>query len=188
MWVLSGFLLMLTEYYSRLLATASADHTIKIWTVDKDHKFTRSKTLTGHQRWVWDCVFSADSAYLVTGKLQLPCQFHCLFCLWFMLFLSILLSLSPTHSSCCTRTQLPFDCFSSSVASSDQVARLWDLSAGESIRHYTGDFPHHTHTHTHIHTHTHPPPHTHTHRQTDSITKPHWSEIQDTTKQYHAWL
>lgn len=53
---------------SRLLATASADHTIKIWTVDKDHKFTRSKTLTGHQRWVWDCVFSADSAYLVTAS------------------------------------------------------------------------------------------------------------------------
>ncbi|KAK7946865.1 WD repeat protein pop3 [Apiospora aurea] len=24
-------------------------------------------TLTGHQRWVWDCAFSADSAYLVTA-------------------------------------------------------------------------------------------------------------------------
>ena len=22
----------------------------------------------GHQRWVWDCVFSVDGAYLVTGK------------------------------------------------------------------------------------------------------------------------
>jgi G protein beta subunit-like protein len=22
----------------------------------------------GHQRWVWDCAFSADSAYLVTGE------------------------------------------------------------------------------------------------------------------------
>ena len=23
----------------------------------------------GHQRWVWDCVFSVDGAYLITGKL-----------------------------------------------------------------------------------------------------------------------
>jgi len=48
----------------RLLATTSADHTVKIWNTQK---FTLEKTLTGHQRWVWDCAFSADSAYLVTG-------------------------------------------------------------------------------------------------------------------------
>lgn len=24
--------------------------------------------MTGHQRWVWDAAFSADSAYLVTGE------------------------------------------------------------------------------------------------------------------------
>ncbi len=40
-------------------------------------------------RWVWDCVFSVDAAYLVT-------------------------------------------------ASSDHMARLWDLSTGETIRTYTG--------------------------------------------------
>lgn len=42
-----------------------------------------------HRRWVWDCVFSVDAAYLVT-------------------------------------------------ASSDHMARLWDLSSGETIRTYTG--------------------------------------------------
>ena len=26
----------------------------------------------GHQRWVWDCAFSADSAYLVTGEHIFP--------------------------------------------------------------------------------------------------------------------
>jgi G protein beta subunit-like protein len=46
-------------------------------------------TLQGHQRWVWDCAFSADSAYLVT-------------------------------------------------ASSDHVARLWELQNGETIRQYKG--------------------------------------------------
>lgn len=62
------------------LATCSADHTAKIWEVkDMDNtplsmgdeplakSFRLESTLTGHQRWVWDCAFSADSAYLVTA-------------------------------------------------------------------------------------------------------------------------
>ncbi|EME84865.1 G protein beta subunit [Pseudocercospora fijiensis CIRAD86] len=76
----------------RKLATCSADHTARIWTVDLDnvtppdqHKededgasarqssdensgaFPLENELDGHQRWVWDCAFSADSAYLVTA-------------------------------------------------------------------------------------------------------------------------
>eukprot|EP00742_Colponemidia_sp_Colp-10_P003715 GILJ01003954.1.p1 GENE.GILJ01003954.1~~GILJ01003954.1.p1 ORF type:complete len:308 (+),score=27.83 GILJ01003954.1:51-974(+) len=51
----------------KYLATTSSDHTTKIWTMEND-KFVLDKTLTGHQRWVWDCVFSADSAYLVTAS------------------------------------------------------------------------------------------------------------------------
>ncbi|KAI8803589.1 quinon protein alcohol dehydrogenase-like superfamily [Cladochytrium replicatum] len=62
---------------TRTLATCSADHTVKIWNATADTseglqqgrvKFELDKTLTGHQRWVWDCAFSADSAYLVTGS------------------------------------------------------------------------------------------------------------------------
>ncbi|KAG9134981.1 hypothetical protein Leryth_001260 [Lithospermum erythrorhizon] len=49
----------------RYLATASSDHTVKIWNVDG---FTLEKTLTGHERWVWDCVFSVDGAYLITAS------------------------------------------------------------------------------------------------------------------------
>ncbi|KAI0445367.1 WD repeat-containing protein pop3 [Xylaria telfairii] len=98
------------EYITRILlspdvkklATCSADHTAKIWSVpvtDSDSAenpppmngngahatqqhvptnvltnengepkpFHLEATLTGHQRWVWDCAFSADSAYLVTA-------------------------------------------------------------------------------------------------------------------------
>ena len=79
----------------RHLATCSADHTAKIWAVDLDrpsppesnddstangnreegdgeeerdpNAFEKEQTLDGHQRWVWDCAFSADSAYLVTA-------------------------------------------------------------------------------------------------------------------------
>ncbi|KAH6639876.1 quinon protein alcohol dehydrogenase-like superfamily [Boeremia exigua] len=70
----------------RHLATCSADHTSRIWSVDltSPHNTTPSDalpsaaerdpaafpletTLHGHQRWVWDCAFSADSAYLVTA-------------------------------------------------------------------------------------------------------------------------
>lgn len=50
---------------TKLLATCSADHTVKIWNTKK---FNVVQTLNGHQRWVWDCAFSNDSAYLVTGS------------------------------------------------------------------------------------------------------------------------
>jgi target of rapamycin complex subunit LST8 len=65
------------------LATCSADCTAKIWEVkdlgaqvpkpgqppnpQAEQPFELESTLTGHQRWVWDCAFSADSAYLVTA-------------------------------------------------------------------------------------------------------------------------
>lgn len=73
----------------RHLATCSADHTARIWAVDleraqknamnvaktdsnaaesnEDEGFELEQELDGHQRWVWDCAFSADSAYLVTA-------------------------------------------------------------------------------------------------------------------------
>ena len=49
-----------------LLATTSADSSIKIWnTAD----WSLRQTLTAEsQRWVWDAQFSADSNYIVTGK------------------------------------------------------------------------------------------------------------------------
>src|SRR5271169_6384459 len=51
------------------LATCSADTTVKIWSTDMANDAFRLETrLEGHQRWVWDCAFSADSAYLVTGS------------------------------------------------------------------------------------------------------------------------
>eukprot|EP00002_Diphylleia_rotans_P025650 TRINITY_DN5079_c0_g2_i1.p1 TRINITY_DN5079_c0_g2~~TRINITY_DN5079_c0_g2_i1.p1 ORF type:complete len:309 (-),score=55.25 TRINITY_DN5079_c0_g2_i1:1623-2549(-) len=51
----------------RSLVTASADHTVKLWRIERGVISDRSeKVLSGHQRWVWDCVFSVDSAYLVT--------------------------------------------------------------------------------------------------------------------------
>lgn len=48
-----------------LLATTSADQTVKIW---KTADFSLLTTLDANQRWVWDCAFSSDSQYLVTGK------------------------------------------------------------------------------------------------------------------------
>ena len=36
--------------------------------MNKDGSMHLTKTLKGHDRWVWDCVFSADSAYLVTAS------------------------------------------------------------------------------------------------------------------------
>ncbi|KAL8971068.1 MAG: hypothetical protein Q9183_001229 [Haloplaca sp. 2 TL-2023] len=68
----------------RHLATCSADHNARIWAIDPDAPHNIKGTdngpldrapgslpletsLDSHQRWVWDCAFSADSAYLVTA-------------------------------------------------------------------------------------------------------------------------
>lgn len=49
------------------LATTSSDHTIKLWRMG-DQCGQRIKTLTSHQRWVWDADFSADSSYMVSAS------------------------------------------------------------------------------------------------------------------------
>lgn len=73
--------LMIFDKYRRM-ATTSADSTIKIWSITNpkpnngsssrpgtsSYQFKLEKTLGGHQRWVWDCVFSADSEYLVSAS------------------------------------------------------------------------------------------------------------------------
>jgi len=50
---------------NKLMATTSADTTVKLWSVPE---FKLERTLTGHQRWVWDAIFSSDSAYLITAS------------------------------------------------------------------------------------------------------------------------
>lgn len=85
---------MLTVSCSRYLATCSADTTVKLWSLSPNYEFKLDKVLQGHQRWVWDCAFSADSAYLVTGKyLALPS------CLQPRLVCLIYLSVLRSHSS-----------------------------------------------------------------------------------------
>lgn len=48
----------------RHVATCSADRTARVWTPAGELETTLAAP---HQRWVWDCAFSADSAYLVTA-------------------------------------------------------------------------------------------------------------------------
>lgn len=87
-YVFSSFLSLSTDLLTSLnrnLATCSADTTIKIWSPSpkqnpntgilenvgigaSDGVYTLDKVLTGHQRWVWDMAYSADSAYLVSGE------------------------------------------------------------------------------------------------------------------------
>jgi target of rapamycin complex subunit LST8 len=48
-----------------VIATTSSDKTVKLWNTTT---WELEKTLVGHQKWVWDAVFSADSVYLVTAS------------------------------------------------------------------------------------------------------------------------
>lgn len=51
---------------STLLATTSADTTVKIWRTADFSLMTELKEQ--NQRWVWDCAFSGDSQYIITAS------------------------------------------------------------------------------------------------------------------------
>lgn len=94
--------------FGRFLATCSADTTVKIWSISSNYDFKLEKVLQGHQRWVWDCAFSADSAYLVTGEVFVDPKST-----WGFLLTSV-------------------------SASSDHTARLWEMASGDTVRQYNG--------------------------------------------------
>jgi G protein beta subunit-like protein len=49
-----------------IVATSSADHSIKLW--DPSNSFSLIRSLKQHTRWVWDVTFSADSSFMVTAS------------------------------------------------------------------------------------------------------------------------
>eukprot|EP00771_Trimastix_marina_P002067 gnl/Trimastix_PCT/3178.p1 GENE.gnl/Trimastix_PCT/3178~~gnl/Trimastix_PCT/3178.p1 ORF type:complete len:365 (+),score=33.53 gnl/Trimastix_PCT/3178:47-1141(+) len=49
----------------RHIATASADHTAKIWNTEDN---TLDRTLRSHTMWVWDCAFNPDGTLLATAS------------------------------------------------------------------------------------------------------------------------
>ena len=59
-------------YISRYWATCSSDHSVVIWEAKTNEEesgefeFQLNKVLFGHNKWVWDCVFTCDSEYLIT--------------------------------------------------------------------------------------------------------------------------
>jgi len=54
---------------SSMLATVSADQTIKLWSVKDNHKnYQLKSTLEGHTKWIWDCTFSTHSNYLISSS------------------------------------------------------------------------------------------------------------------------
>jgi FOG: WD40 repeat len=60
---------------SRQLVTCSSDRSARIYDISRRHASSSSsappkllQSLNHHQKWVWDCAFSADSSYLVTAS------------------------------------------------------------------------------------------------------------------------
>jgi G protein beta subunit-like protein len=56
----------------RQLVTCGSDQAARVFHIsreeDKPFEPSLSQTLSQHNKWVWDCVFSADSSYLVTAS------------------------------------------------------------------------------------------------------------------------
>jgi target of rapamycin complex subunit LST8 len=46
-----------------------SDGLIKNWSIDsQNNSINLSSTLSGHNNWVWDAAFSADSSFILTGS------------------------------------------------------------------------------------------------------------------------
>jgi len=61
-----------------LLATCSADQTCKIWRTSNFSLMTELSIRSNNpgetsRGWMWDCAFSGDSQYIVTGRPRITC-------------------------------------------------------------------------------------------------------------------
>lgn len=66
----------------RLLATCSADQTCKIWRTSNFSLMTELSIKSNNpgetsRGWMWDCAFSGDSQYIVTGQSKTSCKRNC---------------------------------------------------------------------------------------------------------------
>jgi target of rapamycin complex subunit LST8 len=65
-----------------MLATCSSDHSIRLWEAQIEEEYEEPqfklnrvlygilqifKYVLGHNKWVWDCEFTCDSLYIITG-------------------------------------------------------------------------------------------------------------------------
>lgn len=64
---------------SSLLASCGSDSNLNLY---NPHDWSDVKTLSGgHKHWVWDCEFSSDSNYLLSGNDSFPVRFANFFCI-----------------------------------------------------------------------------------------------------------
>lgn len=92
--------------------TTSADQTARVW---KTTDFSEVQILQHEaKRWVWDAAFSADSQYIFTGNNIFSFLFFIIMFHGFNFNISF------------------------NLASSDGVARLWNVSTGAVEREYQG--------------------------------------------------
>jgi hypothetical protein len=112
----------------RLLATASADKTARLWDPATGDC---QRTLTGHTGMVWDAAFSPDGRLLATtsddetARLWDPASGECLRTLTGHTYTVYRVAFSPDGRLLAT-------------ASDDETVRLWDPATGDCLRTLTG--------------------------------------------------
>ena len=106
-----------------MVATASSDQTVHIYRLDSlrylpdlNSSLPLVLVLNGHQKWIWDIQFSADSAYLLTASSDHSCR------LW-----ECLSSKSNSEESHSSATEEPHI-----------TSNIMRVKQGETVRHYVG--------------------------------------------------
>lgn len=135
------------KYFShvifRLLATCSADQTCKIWRTSNFSLMTELSIKSNNpgetsRGWMWDCAFSGDSQYIVTGQSKTGCKRNCNLMICFKIFECLidfnLFGVSTVNVVCEWLWNFDF----LPIASSDNLARLWCVETGEIKREYSG--------------------------------------------------
>ena len=115
---------------SSLLATTSADSTIKVWsTADFQLRNTLKR---GQEKWVWDCAFAQDSQHLFTGWSRGKGEWSRGKGEWSH-------GKGEWHCVCWSVPVTVLGCvLTSNPASSDDKARLWNVDQASAIRDFSG--------------------------------------------------
>ncbi len=111
----------------QILASSSADNTVKLWDIRDTDNSTCIQTLSGHSNWVWKVIFSPD------GKTVVSCGEDNTIRIW-DINTGQCLRILEGHTYSVWAIAFSPDGLILTSGSADTTIKLWDIHTGECIR------------------------------------------------------